>query len=156
MSLYRKDLDEQLANALTTELHIQTERAFEKVIETNWRLTQHNFLINAGGAAAVLAYLGTSHGAKFAVWPLLLFLVGVIASGAEVRALVAIYSELHKDALNRLSGFMNNLLPADKAVPSEDVAKVPGTIKRWGGWIAQLSFVLGVIVGLYQYLCYLP
>ena len=91
MSLYRKDLDEELSNALTSELHAQTKQTFDKVVETDWRLTQHNFLINAGGAAAVLAYLGASSSSKFAILSLLCFLVGVVASGIEIRMLLSSY-----------------------------------------------------------------
>ncbi len=153
MAQYRKDMEEETANAVAGELHSQTKQTFEKIVETDWRLTQHNFLVNAGGAGAVLAYLGTSSSSKFAVWSLLCFLVGVIASGAEIRALLAIYSGLHKDASNRLNGFMSNQLSVEEAVPKQGVVKLPGKINHWTGWAAQISFVLGVIVGLVLFLC---
>jgi hypothetical protein len=156
MVQYRKDMEEETVNAIANELHSQTKQTFDKVVETDWRLTQHNLLVNAGGSAAVLAYLGTSASSKFAVWSLLCFLVGVIASGVEIRALLAIYSELHNDALNRLSGFMKNELPVEKAIPSTTITKVPSRVNHWSGWVAQTSFVLGVGVGLFLFLCYTP
>ena len=156
MAQYRKDMEEETANAIAGELHSQTKQTFEKIVETDWRLTQHNALVNAGGSAAVLAYLGTSSSSKVAVWSLACFLVGVVASGAEIRALLAIYSGLHKDALNRLNGFMKNELPAENAVPKPDVVKVPVKINYWAGRVAQISFVLGVVVGLFLFFSHAP
>ena len=156
MAQFRKDMDEETANAVAGELHSQTKQTFEKIVETDWRLTQHNFLVNAGGSAAVLAYLGTSSSSKFAIWSLVCFLVGIIASGVEIRALLAIYSGLRKDAGDRLNGFMNNKIAAESAVPDRNVAKVPSQINHWAGWVSQISFVLGVVVGLFLFFCYAP
>jgi hypothetical protein len=64
---YRQDIDKDLVKDIDAELHAQTKQTFDKVVETDWRLTQHNFLINAGGAAAMLAYLGSSSASKFAI-----------------------------------------------------------------------------------------
>lgn len=155
MSDYRKNLDEDLAKALDAELHTQTKQTFDKVVETDWRLTQHNFLINAGGAAAVLAYLGSSSSSKFAIWPLLLFVVGVIASGIEIRALLQVYRSLHKDALRRLNGFMRNTLSTDEITP-KGIAPIASRVNHWSGLAAQASFVLGVGVGLVLYFCNAP
>jgi len=152
MAPYRKDMEEETAIAIANELRSQTKQTFDKIVETDWRLTQHNFLVNAGGSAAALAYLGTSAGSKFAVWSLLCFLVGVIASGVEIRALLAVYNGLHNDALNRLSGFMNNQLPLEKAVPIAKITKIPSRVNHWSGWVAQISFVLGVVTGLKLFL----
>ena len=156
MAKYRKDMEKETANAVASALHSQTKQTFESIVKTDWRLTQHNFLVNAGGSAAVLAYLGTSSSSMFAVWSLVCFLVGVVASGAEIRALLAIYYGLHKDALNRLNGFMKNELPIENAVPKPDVVKVPSKINHWAGWVAQISFVLGVVVGLFLFFCHTP
>ena len=152
MAQYRKDMKEEIANAIADELRSQKEQTFEKIVETDWRLIQYNFLVNAGGAAAALAYLGTSSSSRFVVWSLLCFLVGVIASGAEIRALLAVYSGLNRDALDRLNGFMNNRLSAEAAVPKLDVVKVPSRINHWAGRTAQIFFVLGVVVGLVLFL----
>ena len=153
---YRKDLDEDLVKALDAELHAQTKQTFDKVVETDWRLTQHNFLINAGGAAAVLAYLGSSSDSKFAIWSLLIFVVGVIASGVEIRALLQVYGGLHKDALRRLNGFMHNTLSTDEITPKEGIAPIASKMNHWSGIVSQGSFVLGVAVGLVLYFCNAP
>jgi hypothetical protein len=156
MPNYRKDLDEDLVKALDAELHAQTKQTFDKVVETDWRFTQHNFLINAGGAVAVLAYIGSSSDSKFAIWSLLLFVVGVIASGVEIRALLREYGSLHKDALRRLSGFMHNTLSIDEITPKDGIAPLATKVNHWSGVVAQGSFVLGVGVGLVLYFCNVP
>ena len=156
MPQLRKDMQDETANTIAGELHSETKEIFSKVVETDWRFTQHNFLVNAGGAVAVLAYLGTSSSSKFAIWPLLCFLVGVVASGIEIRMLLASYRILYIDALNRLNGFMKSELPAEQTAPSASVARVQGTINKISGWIAQVSFLLGVAVGLFLYFCNAP
>lgn len=153
---YRQDLDKDLAKALDVELHAQTKQTFDKVVETDWRLTQHNFLINAGGAAAVLAYLGSSSASKFAIWPLLIFVAGVIASGIEIRALLRVHETLHKDALHRLNGFIYNKLSTDEIAPKEGIAPIPSKVNHWSGIVSQASFVLGVAVGMALYFCNAP
>lgn len=156
MSDYRKDLDDELVKAIDAELHAQTKQTFDKIVETDWRLIQHNFLINAGGAAAVLAYLSSSSGSKFAIWSLLTFVVGVIASGIEIRALLRVYSRMHEDALRRLNGFMHNTLSTNEITPREGIAPIASKVNRWSGIVSQSSFVLGVTVGLVLYFCKAP
>lgn len=156
MATKRKDMEQETAIAISNELHSQTKQTFDKIVESDWRLTQHNFLVNAGGSAAVLAYLGTSTSSKFAVWSLLFFLVGVIASGIEIRALLAVYNGLHNDALNRLNGFMKNDLPIERTVPIADITKIPSRINHWSGWVSQISFILGVVVGVILFLWCTP
>lgn len=151
MDEYRKDLDPEVAAAIGEELSAQARQCFDKVIETDWRLTQHNFLANAGGAAAVLAYLGTTPTPKFAVWPLILFLIGIIASGVEIRALLSVYSALHKDALRRRARFMSNELRVKESVPAPGIAGWASCINHWSGVVAQVSFILGMAVGLWQF-----
>lgn len=153
---YRKDLDEYFVKALNAELHAQTKQTFDKVVETDWRLTQHNFLMNAGGAAAVLAYLGSSSDSKFTIWSLLIFVIGVIASGVEIRALLRVYGSLHKDALRRLNGFMDNTLSTEKITPKEGIVPIYSRVNHLSGIVSQGSFVLGVAVGLVLYFCNAP
>jgi hypothetical protein len=54
----RSQLDPEVQRRADKELTSQVDRSFEEGIETGHKLTQHNFLVNAGGAAAVLAYMG--------------------------------------------------------------------------------------------------
>lgn len=156
MDEYHRDFDPGIAAAIVEELSAQARQCFDKVIEADWRLTQHNFLVNAGGAAAVLAYLGSTPTPRFAIWPLLLFLIGVIASGIEIRALLSIYSALYKDALRRRAGFVGNELRVKESVPASDVSGCASHINHWSGVVSQLSFVLGVAVGLWLFFAAAP
>lgn len=153
MADYRKNLDDDVVKALYAELHAQSKQTFDKVVEADWRLTQHNFLINAGGAAAVLAYLGSSSSSRFAIWSLILFVAGAVASGVEIRASLWVYSSLHEEALRRLNGFMHNTLSTDEITPKEGISPIASKVNRWSGMVAQGSFVLGVGVGLALYFC---
>jgi hypothetical protein len=156
MDKYQRDLDPEVAAAIANELSAQTRQCFDKVIETDWRLTQHNFLMNAGGAAAVLAYLGSTPTPRFAIWPLLLFLIGVVASGIEIRALLSVYDALHKDALRRRAGFTSNELRVKESVPTAGVTGCASHINHWSGVVSQVSFVLGVAVGTWMFFTAVP
>ena len=79
------------ANALKDQTELQN-----KIIETGWRLTQHNFITNAGGAVAILGFLGTESAGSWAIIPLLIFALGIISSTVEIRALLATYSVASK------------------------------------------------------------
>jgi len=148
MDEYYKDLPPDLAASIDDELAVQTRQAFDKVLETDWRLTQHNFLVNAGGAAAVLAYLGTVPTPTFAIWPLVCFVIGIASSSIEIRTLLLIFSSLHKDALRRRAGFVENKIPAKDLGPPTDVGGCAMPINHWCGWVAQIAFVAGVTSGI--------
>lgn len=156
MDEHRRDLDPNVAAAIVEELSAQARQCFDKIIETDWRLTQHNFLVNAGGAGAVLAYLGSTPTPKFAIWSLLLFLFGVIASGIEIRALLSVYSALHKDALRRRAGFVGNELRVKESVPARDVSGCASHVNHLSGVVSQVSFVLGAAVGLWLFFTAVP
>jgi len=152
----RNKLHPDFAAAMGKELSAQVRLCFDKSVETNWRLVQHNFLVNAGGSAATLAYLGTEPTAIFAIWPLLCFLIGVVTSGVEIRSLLSIYGALYKDARRRHTGFTADKLSVKELSPSSDVAKCADRINQWSGWIAQAVFVVGVVVGVILYPIYAP
>lgn len=156
MEEHHKDLPPDLAASIVDELSSQARQTFDKVVETDWRLTQHNFLVNAGGAAAVLAYLGSDPTPTFAIWSLACFVVGVVASGIEVRALVLIFASLHKDALRRRAGFVENKLLAKDLGPPENVGGCATPIHNWSGWLAQIAFVAGVVVGITLFVANAP
>ena len=143
-----KDAPPDLAASIVDELSSQTRQTFDKVVETDWRLTQQNFLVNAGGAAAVLAYLGSDPTPTFAIWPLICFVIGVAASGIEIRTLLRIFSSLHKDALRRRAGFVDNKISVKDLGPPTNVGGSASPINHWCGWIAQIAFVVGVVVGI--------
>lgn len=148
MDEHYKDLPPDLAVSIVDELSSQTRQTFDNVVETDWRLTQHNFLVNAGGAAAVLAYLGSDPTPIFAIWPLVCFVVGIAASGIEIRTLLLIFSSLHRDALRRRAGFVENKILVKDLGPPANVGGCATPINHWCGWLAQIAFVAGVVVGI--------
>lgn len=145
---YYKDLAPDRAAALVSELSAQVQQVFDKLVETHLRLTQHNFLVNAGGAAAVLAYLGSPSASRFTIWALVCFVVGVVASGIEVRSLVHVYKSLHLDAIRRRSGFVANKLSAGNLGPPPGVGGCAGPIGTWSARVAQAAFVVGAALGV--------
>lgn len=142
-----KDLSADAFRALDDELKGECSEAFQKLIETHSRITQHNFLTNAGGAAAVLAYLSTNPTPTFAFISLFIFTAGTIASGIEIKSLGNIYAAIHLDALRRRRGFNNNSLKLEDCVPPADLAKRDGTINRYAGNFSQLCFAVGALAG---------
>jgi hypothetical protein len=81
---------------------------------------------------------------------------GVIASGIEIRALLRVYETLHKDALQRLNGFMYNKLSTEEIVPREGIAPIASKVNHLSDIVSQASFVLGVTVGIALYFCNVP
>ena len=151
-----KNLPPDLAASIVDELSSQARQTFDKVVDTDWRLTQHKFLVNAGGAAAVLAYLGSDPTPAFAVWPLVCFVFGVGASGIEIRTLLKIYSLLNKDALRRRAEFVENKISVKDLGPPANVGGCAAPINHLCGWLAQIAFVAGVVVGITLYVVNAP
>ena len=146
-------LDPDTGKIISDTLSNQARESFNKIVETDKWLTQHNFLVNAGGAVAVLGYLGSNSSSTFAIFPLVIFLVGIIASGIEIRGLISIYSHLHKDAIKRRSGFLNDDMSVREASAAEKVPKSTERINHWSGIISQGSFMFGSIFGVLGYMC---
>jgi len=148
MGNLRSELDADIREKAEAELTSQVNRAFEELLETSRKLSQHSFLVNSGGAAAILAYMSTNPDALFAFLPLVSFLMGVIASGLELRFLRGSLTALHKDAINRRSEFITDQVPLDKAVPAANTGSPYGKLSAWSGIVAQAAFPLGVILGI--------
>ena len=146
-------LDPEGGNSISNTLASQSRESFDKIVETDKWLTQHNFLVNAGGAVAVLGYLGTTPSSSFAILPLVIFLIGIIASGIEIRGLISMYGHLHKDAIKRRSGFVNDEMSVREASAAEKVPQSIARINHWSGLISQGAFVLGSVVGVLGYVC---
>lgn len=142
------DVDEKTGIALSGIIMEQMRETFDKVIETEKWLTQHNFLVNAGGCAAVMSYLATEPTPMFAIFPLVIFISGVIASGIEIRTMLSIYSHLHEDASRRREGWANGEYTVDEAGAVILAKPIIRSINHWSGVFAQVAFVLGSIVGV--------
>lgn len=147
------NLDPVTAEELAAILELQQNTSFSALVETDKWLTQQNFLVNAGGAAAVLGYLSIKPTPMFAVIPLLIFLVGVIANGFEIRFLLKIHSEFHSDAIRRRSGFVSDKLTIAEAADVKAPNKSSKIINQYCGYVAQGAFILGCIVGIFGFLC---
>jgi hypothetical protein len=142
----------EVAVAVTDELRAQARESLNKMAETDKWLTQSNLLVNAGGAAAVLGYLGTNPAACFAVVVLGIFLLGMIASGIEIRGLLDGYKHLHKDAIRRLRGFLSEELTARDVANPQNIGKRATRMNMLGGIFSQIAFAVGAIVGIIGYL----
>ncbi|PLW83238.1 hypothetical protein CWI75_07465 [Kineobactrum sediminis] len=133
---------------------LETQRELQvKFIESSWRLTQHNFISNAGGAVAVLGYMGASNAGGWAVYPLLLFALGIISSTVEVRALLSTYACLYEatsDVLERILGRSFGLNDTKLDTKGSNVA---GNVNKYASYLSQTSFIVGVLVGGYFYVC---
>lgn len=82
------ELSPNLRQKIDDALVKERDRAFEEIFKLDSNLTNNNFLVNTGGAAATLAFMGAKTGAAEAVWPLMFFTIGLIATGFEIRALL--------------------------------------------------------------------
>jgi hypothetical protein len=141
-------LDRQLAEQLCAILAAQVKTSFEAAIAADKWLTQHNFLVNAGGAAAVLSFIGSGTAPAFTFVPLSLFLLGVIASGVEIRYLMKLHGELHQDAIRRRGGFVADKLTVAETADVQAPRKITRNINHYCGLIAQVAFIVGSLIGL--------
>ena len=148
----RSGLNPNLQAKADAELTSQINRAFDELVDTGRKLSQHSFLVNSGGAVAVLAFIGANPKASFAWWPLACFLLGVVASGLELRFLVHFFAALHADAVQRRRDFTTDQLPLDKAVPPSDVGSCYSKAYGWSGGIAQVAFPLGIAIGIVAFI----
>lgn len=146
------ELDKETAENLCSILEGQVDTSFKAVVETDKWLTQHNFLINAGGAGAILGYLSSTPTPTFAIFPLVLFLIGIAASGIEIRYLLKMHHELHSDAMRRRGGFVSNELSVAQAADVQAPSNMTKFFNKYSGLVAQASFLLGCVVGIIGFL----
>lgn len=147
------ELDKGTAEELSSILAGQVNTSFSALVETDKWLTQHNFLVNAGGAAAVLSYLASNPPPTFAIVPLSIFALGVIASGIEIRFLMKIHGELHKDAIRRRTGFVSDKLSVIQAADVQAPTNVTKNVNHYSGLVSQISFIVGAVVGILGFFC---
>ncbi len=116
-----EELTPEIKRMLGKELSAQVRKSFDRLEEAGNRYTQYNFLVNAGGAAAVLAFLGTNTGSTFAIWPLLFFVAGVIACGIELLAMIYVNKAIFNDALNRRSKINEKDITIEELCPKKEI-----------------------------------
>ena len=145
-------LDSEFQAKVEGDLTSQVNRAFDELVGTSWKLSQYSFLVNSGGAVAVLTFLGANPKALFAWGSLGCFVVGIVAVGLELRFLTKFFAALHIDALERRSKLTTDQFTLDKAVPPVDIGGHSGKVSGWFGTIAQLAFPLGLASGFIAFL----
>jgi hypothetical protein len=143
------ELDSERRESIESMLVDQRDHSFGKFIETHAKSTQYNFLVNGGSAIATLAFMGSEKGTYLAMWPLMCFVIGLVATGVQIRALLIFFGILHRDALKRSQGFVNDELTLQEIKPPQDLGKWAGRIENWSSWIAQGAFVVGVLLGAF-------
>lgn len=149
MNKKASELDLKIREKLGSTLIAQRDDAFERFIEANEKLTQYNFLVNAGGAIATLAFIGSEKGTYLAMGPLMCFVIGLVATGVQRRFLFNFFGILYNDVIRRLRGFLSDELTWQETRPPQDLGKWIGKLERWSGWIAQVAFVVGVLLGAF-------
>ena len=145
-------LPKETVEYLCSILEGQIETSFKAVVETDKWLTQHNFLVNAGGAGAILGYLSSTPTPTYAIAPLIIFLVGVIASGIEIRYSLKTHYELHKDAMRRRGGFVSDELSVAQAADVQAPLEFTKNVNHYSGIVAQASFLIGCIAGIWGFI----
>ena len=140
--------NEEHKKRILDELLNQAYLVFNRLEDAANKHIQHVFVVNAGGAAAVLAFHGAKAGSTFAVWPLLFFVSGVIACGINLLASFYTNKGMLEDIWNRRGKFdETDVLPKAKN-PEKSISY---QIAKWTGFFAHGCIIAGVIVGGFTY-----
>ena len=78
-------MPKELADKFGEIIQRQHEFAQTLYLEADTRLSKHQFLANAGGAAATLAFIGAERGSSSAAVPLVLFLIAIMLISWKLR-----------------------------------------------------------------------
>lgn len=146
-------MNDSEVDKIDLEFERQEQQALAMVSSLDEKLTQYSFLANSGGAIAVLGFIGTNQANSMALWPLSLFVLGVICSGIEYRSLLIFFSALHTDALNRRKKYNAGVTNINELVPPKNVGGIHTKINHWAGIAAQVCFALGSLIGVLGLAC---
>ncbi|MGH8614073.1 MAG: hypothetical protein ACREYF_19110 [Gammaproteobacteria bacterium] len=150
-------LDAKTGVDIAQVIATQRDRAFQQIQTFDERLTKINFFTNGGAAVATVALLGIEKIELFLVMvPLAFFVLGVIATVIELRALLSYWGYLLKDAIRRHQGFLDNQLSVKECLVEPSIGSWPKKLNHWAGVIAQLAFVAGVVSGIVGFVCAAP
>ena len=147
MSEKIEELPEETAPHLAEVLQNQQREGVSHLADVDKRVTNTNFLTNGGGAIATLAFLGTGADLSNAKVALMLFTAGVVATGVELRSHLKYWGVLSDDASRRHRGFLNNELTVKECLVPPEIGKTYQTINHYAGWLSQICFIAGVLVG---------
>lgn len=114
------------------------------------------FLTNAGGAAAVLGFLGTSSEAREALGPKLslgVFLLGLIATGALNAKLVHRIDSIFQQWRKNVSRYFQDEITWQELTEEDDRISWGSTKEYALGYLAFGSFIVGSLIGVAQFLC---
>lgn len=110
--------------------------------------THYNFLVNSGGSAAVLAFLGTGTNSAFAIWPLMFFTIGLILCGIGLFAKVYLENGMFYKISDAKGKLIDNSAKTLKDIDIGDVKKwYSYQIAKYANYTAFGAFVVGVIIG---------
>ncbi len=149
MTKFINKLKDETQTALRNQLEDQVKHSFDKLEDVSKLNTRHVFLVNAGGATATLAFIGTKTSSTFAIWPLLFFVVGVIACGIQLLMTTYVHKEIFEDTLIRRDKFykenstVEDILPKIEEVTNSKFQK----IARKAYFTAHGSFIVGILSG---------
>lgn len=138
--------------ALYKTISKQADRNFEEIKRLDSLLSRYGFLVNAGGAATTLAFIGTSEGrADIAVIPLVFFIVGLIATGFEIRTLLKLTGDRYGYISSRRELLRTKKIEdiqIEKILFPPDFGKGLRNANHWSGVISQGAFILGAVLGV--------
>lgn len=149
------ELDPQISEGLSQYVVDEGAKMLERLTELDTRLTNTNFLTNGGGAVAILTFMGSNSDPIpiLVKISLLLFALGVIATGIEVRALLIYFGKVAKSNSERNRSFNQGLITVKElgTVP-DNVGAISKYVNHYAGWLSQILFCLGVALSAISFL----
>jgi hypothetical protein len=123
-------------------------QSLDKLSKACDKQTQYNFLVNSGGSAAVLAFLGTNTNSNFAIWPLTFFAIGLITCGVGLFAKVFLEGGTFQKISGIRSKLLDNSITSLKEMEIGDITKwYSYQIAKYANYTAFGAFIVGVIIG---------
>ena len=147
-------LPKELNDRVIATIQEENAKMLDRISALDERLTNGNFLANGAGAIAVLSYYSSNSNTPALNWALLCFCVGVIATGIERRAILNYFGYVSRDNARRNSEYWDDNISLREF--SEIPVKVGQTAKivnHIAGWLSQLMFIVGVVLGAVTFLC---
>ncbi|MCI4569044.1 hypothetical protein [Lysobacter sp. CFH 32150] len=144
----RRDLPADVSDEFSELLAKKGAEIQGFLFDLDKRLTNTNFLTNGGGAVAVLTFMGDKPAPLSVKIALVLFSLGVIATGIELRAMLKCFDAIGQENHRRFRAFNANEIPASELgnLPP-DLAKWSKIVNHYAGLLSQGLFIAGVTMG---------
>lgn len=127
--------------------------------ENKWidNIAKYLFAINTGGAVAILTYLGATactptKNTTGPVWSLFFFILGIISVGLFSARMFYVFEGIFKHWRNDTKAFFEGTLNWHELHKRDDKRSESCCIDYILPWSAFLAWILGVGVGLYNFL----